>query len=273
MKQWPERLVLLGHPLTHSLSPLFQNAALRAAGIQAKYEALDVPKSALEDTIAALRRERAAGNVTIPYKTLVYKACDRLTAVARRVGAVNTFWTAVDGAFVGDNTDVGGFQAAVQQLMGDPADGEVVAVLGAGGAAAAVMHAIEGWPNVRARVYNRDSARAEEMVQRFDVPAAVVSTSDAAVDGATLVVNATSVGMRANDTPPVSVSVLPAGAAVFDVVYRVGETALVRDARARGLRAMDGLTMLVEQGALAFERWFGAFPDRDAMWSSLEPRR
>lgn len=272
MTAWPERLVLLGHPLNHSLSPVFQNAALRAAGIQARYEALDVPRSALEDTLAALRRERSAGNVTIPYKRDVYDACDRLTMVAKAVGAVNTFWTAVDGALVGDNTDVGGFQSAVAQLVPDPADA-CVAILGAGGAAAAVLHALKGWPNVRVRVYSRSRANAEQMVQHSRMVAAVVETSEAAVRDATLVVNATPVGMRASDGSPVPVEAIPATAAVFDAVYRAGETSLVREARARGLRAMDGLTMLIEQGALAFERWFGRFPDRDVMWSAIDERR
>jgi len=266
-------LVLLGHPLNHSLSPLFQNAALRAAGIAARYEALDVPRSGLEDTLAALRRERAAGNVTIPYKEAVHAACDRLTGVARAVGAVNTFWTAVDGALVGDNTDVGGFQAVVDQLIDGPRGGERVALLGAGGAAAAVLQAMEGWPGSRVRVYSRTRDRAEQLVKRFKVPAEVVESPRAAVENATLLVNATPTGLRATDASLIDVASLAANTAVLDLAYRTGETMLVREARARGLRAMDGLAMLVEQGALAFERWFGLFPDRDAMWAALESVR
>ena len=118
MNPLPERLVLLGHPLGHSLSPALQNAALRAAGIPLTYEPVDVPRSVLDDTLADLRRKRAAGNVTIPHKEAVRAACDRLTDTARAVGAVNTFWTAVDGALVGDNTDVGGFAAYAGQDPG-----------------------------------------------------------------------------------------------------------------------------------------------------------
>jgi shikimate dehydrogenase len=266
----PERLVLLGHPLSHSLSPLFQNAALRAAGIGARYEALDVPRSAIDETLEALRRERAAGNVTIPYKEDVRAACDRLTETARAVGAVNTFWTAVDGALVGDNTDVGGFQAAVRQLIDAPGDREIVAVLGAGGAAAAVLRAVEGWPGARIRMYSRTRARAEQLVQRFKVPAEVAATASDAVANATIVVNATPVGLRrGDDSVPVNVEALPHKSAVLDLAYRPGETAFVRKAKARGLRAMDGLTMLVEQGALSFERWFGVIPDRQAMWDAI----
>ena len=271
MNPWPERLVLLGHPLSHSLSPLFQNAALRAAGIQARYEALDVPRSSLDATLEKLRRQRAAGNVTIPYKEEMRAACDRLTETAKAVGAVNTFWTAVDGALVGDNTDVGGFQAAIHQLMDAPRPGEIVALLGAGGGAAAVLGAVEGWPGARVQVYSRTRTRAEQLVQRFKIPANVAATPLDAVAGASVVVNATPVGLR-DDSVPVSVDALPGKSVVFDLAYRAGGTALVRQAKARGLRAMDGLTMLVEQGALSFQRWFGTVPDRQAMWDAIKSK-
>jgi shikimate dehydrogenase len=269
----PGRLVLLGHPLGHSLSPLFQNAALRAADIPVLYELLDVPRSALEETLAELRRQRAAGNVTIPYKEAAFAACDRLTETARAVGAVNTFWTSIDGAFVGDNTDVGGFQAAVEQLIGVDAAARAqrVALLGAGGAAAAVLHAMEGWSKARVRLYSRTRARAEQLVQRFRISADVVSSAAEAVADATLVVNATPIGLR-DEQLPLPLESLPEGAAVLDLAYRIGETALVRGARTRGHRAMDGLTMLVEQGALSFERWFGVTADRNAMWDAIRQR-
>jgi shikimate dehydrogenase len=268
----PERLVLLGHPLGHSLSPVFQNAALKAAGFELVYEPLDVPRSVLDETLGELRRAHAAGNVTIPYKESVMALCDRVTDTARAVGAINTFWTAVDGALVGDNTDVGGFQAAARQLLeGEPAH-QSVALLGAGGAARAVLHAIEGWGGSTVRLYSRTRNRAEELVSRFSVPIEIARSAHAAAEGATLVINATPVGLR-DDTLPIEIHALPRTSAVLDLAYRIGETALVRDARARGHRAMDGLTMLVEQGALAFERWFSVKPDRAAMWASLGGKR
>jgi shikimate dehydrogenase len=268
----PERVVLLGHAIGHSLSPLIQNAALRAAGIALVYEPLDVPKSALPDTVEQLRRGRAAGNVTIPYKERMLEACDRLSATARAVGAVNTFWTAVDGALVGDNTDVEGFQAAVTRVIGQPRAAERVALLGAGGGAAAVLKAIEGWRDLRVRVYSRTRERAERLVQRFDVAASVSATVDDAVRSATLVVNATPIGLRGNDMP-VSPRALPDDCAVIDLAYARDETRLVREARALGHRAVDGLTMLVEQGAAAFERWFGRPADRSVMWSAIRSSR
>lgn len=272
MNEIPGRLVLIGHPLGHSLSPVFQNAALTAAGIPLKYEPVDIPRSVLDETIASLRRQRAAGNVTVPHKIAFSHACDRLTDTAKAIGAVNTFWTAVDGALVGDNTDAGGFDAAIAALLGGPRPAERVAILGAGGAAAAVLHALERWPDASAFVYSRTQRRAEELVERFKVKAMIARSAEAAVQQATLVVNATPVGLK-DDTVPVSVHELAKDAAVLDLAYRLNETAFVKDARARGHQAQDGITMLVEQGALAFERWFGSAPDRDAMWNAIKALR
>ena len=272
MSVGPGRLVLLGHPLGHSLSPRMQNAALRAAGIDLRYEPLDIPRRALEDTITALRRGRAAGNVTIPYKEAVRELCDRLTREAADTGAVNTFWTAIDGALVGDNTDVAGFQAAAARLLGRIEPGHRVGMVGAGGAAAAVLSAMKGWGASRIAIYTRTMDRALRLVRRTGVAADVVPEVEAALADATIVVNATPVGMR-DDALPLPVERLPPGSVVLDLVYRVGETPLVRAAKARGHRATDGLHMLVEQGALAFERWFAITPDREAMWQAMPARR
>jgi shikimate dehydrogenase len=272
MTTGPGRLVLLGHPLGHTLSPRIQNAALAAAAIDVRYEPMDVPPSAVEDAIEHLRQVRAAGNVTIPYKEVVHDACDRLTPAAKAVGAVNTFWIAVDGALVGDNTDVGGFDAAVRQLLGDTPNGARVALLGAGGGAAAVLRAMERWSAASVGVYARTNARAERLLKRFKVPGEVVSSADAALDNATLLVNATPVGLR-DDAMPIDVGRLSPECAVIDLAYRLGETVLVRAARAAGHRAVDGLPMLIEQAALAFEAWFGVAPDRGVMWKAVGDTR
>ncbi|PYP80202.1 MAG: shikimate dehydrogenase [Gemmatimonadetes bacterium] len=267
MSDLPGRLVLLGHPVSHSLSPRFQNAALRAAGIPLVYEALDVAPEALAATLADLARQDASGNVTIPHKEAVAELCTRRSALADRCGAVNTFWHE-DGALVGDNTDVGGVDAIAHALLGDARTTARVALLGAGGSAAAVLAAAERWGAARVRLYNRNMERARALASRFDASVDVAPSVEAALDGATLVVNATPVGLR-DDAHPVAVDLLPTGAAVFDLVYRSGETAWVRAARNAGHRAADGEGMLVEQGALSFERWFGIEPDRNAMWSAL----
>lgn len=267
MRPLPGRLVLLGHPVSHSLSPRFQNAALRAAGIPLEYEALDVAPDALRGTVAQLATVGASGNVTIPHKESFAALCARRSVLAERCGAVNTFWHE-DGALVGDNTDVGGVDAIAQALLGEARQSAIVALIGAGGSAAAVVAAVERWGSARVRCYNRHVDRAQALASRFGAVVDVVTSVEAALDGATLVVNATPVGLR-DDAMPVRIDALPRGAAVFDLVYRSGETAWVREARQAGHRAADGEGMLVEQGALSFERWFGVQPDRDAMWRAM----
>ncbi len=267
MRPRPTRLVLLGHPVSHSLSPVFQNAALRAAGIPLTYEACDVAPSDLETLLGGLVRQGAAGNVTAPHKAAVAGACAHLTPVARQVGAVNTFWTE-NGALIGDNTDAEGFHNAVVHLRGATPSQATIALLGAGGAAAAVLAAVAGWDRCTARVWNRTPERARSLCARFPGVAIPADTTASATAGAALVVHATTVGVT-GEAVPIDPDLLPATADVVDLVYRRGETAWVRQARARGLRAVDGLPMLIEQGALAFERWFGEAPDRAAMWTAL----
>ena len=267
MTHTPGRLVLLGHPLSHSLSPRFQNAALLAAGIPLRYEAVDVDPTAFEDVVATLKGQNAAGNVTIPFKERMHDACGVLSPLAQRVGAVNVFWIDEDGRLVGDNSDVGGFDAAVATLLGARPRDIAVGLLGAGGAAAAVLAAVETWPGCTAHVYNRTPERARLLCERFGAVAQPVDDVGV-IAGAQLVVNATSIGIR-DDAYPLSPSLIAPGAAVIDLVYRPGETAWIRALRARGHRACDGLPMLIEQGALAFERWFGVAPDREVMWQSV----
>jgi shikimate dehydrogenase len=265
VKAPPGRLVLLGHPVAHSLSPRFQNAALRAAGISINYEALDVPPADLPRTLDGLRSIAGAGNVTVPHKRAVAAQCDELTALARRADAVNTFWCE-DGRLIGDNTDVGGFQAAVIELLAGSKTSRprTIAVLGAGGAGAAVLAAIEQWPEARARVFSRSLRRADALCARFADVARAVSSAEEAVRGADLVVNATPIGL-ADGHMPVDPRHLEEGTAVLDLVYGRGGTPWTRAAERLGLRARDGTGMLIEQGALAFERWFGVSPDRAVM--------
>jgi shikimate dehydrogenase len=268
MKPWPGRLVLLGHPVSHSLSPTFQNAALRSAGIPLRYEALDVVPDALDSMLDTLAAEGAAGNVTIPYKEAVAARCSLLSSLARRVGAVNTF-RFEDGELIGENTDVGGFESAVRLTLGEVPVGARIALLGAGGAAAAVLAAVEQWNAARVRIWNRSVGRAAGLAARFGDFVEVPPRLADALAGAQLVVNATPVGLS-GDAHPVPLAAVADDAVVIDLVYRRGGTPWVRAALARGTRATDGLPMLIEQGALAFESWFGVVPDRSAMWASLD---
>jgi shikimate dehydrogenase len=264
----PGRLVLLGHPVAHSLSPRFQQAALVAAGIPLRYEALDIAPAALDATLATLRAVNAAGNVTLPHKERVAARCDRLTTVAERCGAVNCFWHE-DGSLVGDNTDVAAAGETARALLRDRVNGATVAILGAGGAASAILAAVERWPGARARLYNRHMVRATTLAARFSPFATAHASVGEALRGADLVVNATPLGLRDDDPLPLPLDALPPGSAVFDLVYHPAETRWVSAAREAGHWAADGRGMLVEQGALAFERWFGMPPDRNVMWTAM----
>lgn len=263
----PKRLVLLGRSLGHSLSPTFQNAALQHAMLPLRYETLDIPASALDEVLQELAAQDAAGNVTVPHKQAIFSRCDRLMAPAARAAAVNTFWFE-RGELIGDNTDVAGFDAAARQLLQrDPAS-LTIGLVGAGGVAGAVLTAIEGWPDCRVLVSNRTAERAVALCARFSSFAQPADVDRVARE-ADLVVNATTVGLRDSELP-IDPSRLRPSAMALDIVYRRGETPWVHAVRARGLPAMDGLVMLIEQGAAAFERWFGFPPDRNVMWRSMQ---
>jgi shikimate dehydrogenase len=231
------------------------------------YEALDVSGRDLRSVLRQLKASNGAGNVTIPHKIAVHDLCDELTDLADKVGAVNTFWFDSEKLH-GDNTDVGGFDAAARALLGGETAGARVVLLGAGGAGAAVLAAIEEWSDASVTVVARHAERAAALAKRFRDVARAEKSVERAVRGATLIVNATPVGQQDEDQP-VDIAVVPKSAAVLDLVYRRGGTPWVKAARENGLRAADGLPMLLEQGALSFQRWFGKEPNREAMRLSL----
>ena len=264
----PRRLVLLGHPVSHSLSPRMHAAALAALDVPLTYDAIDVEPEQLDVVLDSLIRERAAGNVTIPHKARVVQRCGRVTARARRAGAVNVFWVE-QGTLAGDNTDIPGFAALAAAALGRPPAGERIALLGAGGAASAVLAAVEQWPESTVALYNRTPERAAALASRFSIVRRVDPSAIDTVRDATLVVNATSLGLHEADPFPLPIECLPAGTAVADLVYRPGGTRWVREATSAGLRARDGLEMLLEQGALALERWLGVPAPRTVMRDAL----
>lgn len=264
MKDLPGRLVLLGHPVGHALSPVFQNAALREAGIGLEYEAMDVPPESLAGVLGQAKAGRWSGNVTVPHKEAVWAACSQVTEVAARAEAVNAFRASPAG-IEGHNTDVEGVSAAVGSLLGRPPADLTFGVIGAGGASAAVLTAIERWPGCTAIVANRGHARLERLVARFS-SVARAGDVDEITSRARFVINATSLGLRDADELPIDPARLRSDVPVLDLVYARDETRLVREARARGLRAGDGLGMLVAQGAAAFAWWFGRPPDTGLMW-------
>ena len=244
-------------------------AALEHAGIELQYTARDVLPDDFDAVLEALIAEGAAGNVTIPYKERAAARCDWLSNAAQRAGAVNTFWS-VEGELHGDNTDIGGFRAAALELLGGIPAASRIALLGAGGAAAAVLAAVERWPSCVSLIHARTPERAARLAARFPGIAHAVETREEALSGATIVVNATPLDGRDGAAAPAPLDDLPEGCAVIDLVYRPGESAWVQAARAKGHRSIGGLPMLVEQGALAWRRWLGVEPDRGVMRRALE---
>jgi shikimate dehydrogenase len=252
------RLALLAHPAGHSVSPALQAAAFAAAGIDARYELLDVPPERLQDAVAALRRAPWLGaNVSVPYKTAVGPWLDALSPTARRLGAVNTIVRRGDQLY-GDNTDLSGFARSLDDLDLSLVDADVV-VLGAGGAARAVVAALVDLGAAIA-VHNRTGERARALVADLAPGIRVLTDEDLVqvVPSARLLVQTTSVGMSGGPPgSPLPAGVLPRAGAVIDLVYRPPVTPLLAAARAAGLPVRNGLPMLVYQGAASFEAWTG----------------
>jgi hypothetical protein len=167
--------LLLGHPVEHSLSPVMQNAALKAAGIELKYKAVDVSPDKLAKTLEKLRAQRGAGNITAPHKRDAFQLMSEVSETAKRVGAVNTFLTSEDGKLHGHNTDVDGFDGLVEFTLGGIPRNASVALIGAGGSAAAVLAAIERWKSPQVTIYARRPDAASELAARFKAVARVES--------------------------------------------------------------------------------------------------
>lgn len=267
-------IALLGDPVRHSLSPIFQNAAIQAAGLDAAYLALRCSPSSLPSLLHGIAAAGGAGNITVPYKEAAASAIARPTDAVVRTGACNTFWYE-DDAIHGDNTDVVGFLTALELLLGGSPAGARVLLLGAGGSATAVVHALASARASEIVVTNRTRDRATALCERMAIEKVQLqerSIGSVGSESFDLVVNATSVGLRPEDPFPLDLDSGPTFSAAFDLVYAPGRTRWVNALRSRGVPAEDGLEMLLHQGAAAFERWFGIEAPLQAMRGSL-PRR
>ena len=264
---------LLGEPVSHSLSPRFQNAALRALGLDAVYVALCCAADDVPGLLRGIARAGGGGNVTVPHKGVAAAAVDRASDAVRRTGACNAFWLE-DGAVHGDNTDVAGALQAVAALLGRPPAGARVLLLGAGGAASAAVCALADAGAERIVIVNRTPERASELAERFRTPAVRIDTAASSDDlrgeRFDLAINSTSLGLKQGDPLPLDphASTLHVGAAL-DLVYSPRETHWVHEMRARGIPAADGKEMLIQQGAAAFRHWFGVDAPVDVMRAAL----
>jgi shikimate dehydrogenase len=252
-------LGVCGWPVAHSRSPQMHNAALAAAGLDDwRYLRLPLPPELFAEAVRALPAAGFRGvNVTIPHKRAALALADGATDAARAIGAANTL-TFEDGAIQADNTDAPGLLAA----LGESPAGRTALVLGAGGAGRAAAWALAS-AGADVAIWNRTPERARE------VAVAVGGRAVEAPRAADIVVNCTSVGLHDPDATfkalPLGADELGAGSLVVDMVYRVGGTRFLDAARTRGARVVDGLEVLVAQGAASFERWTGLEAPREAM--------
>lgn len=262
---------VLGYPVRHSLSPAMHNAAFQALGLNWVYLAFEVPPELLPQAVTGMRGLGIRGlNLTIPHKQAVIPLLDGLTDAAARIGAVNTlFWH--EGQLMGDNTDAEGFLRALLEVSVDPT-GHTVLVLGAGGAARAVVYALTQ-RGCRVYIANRTYERALLLAQAFGAEAIPLHALEALLPRLDGVVNSTSLGMApdVHSTPPVAWQLVPPTAWACDLVYRPRQTRFLQLAAAHGLKTVDGLGMLVHQGALAFERWTGHAAPISAMRDAITP--
>ena len=257
------RAFVIGHPIAHSRSPLIHGTWLKQYGIDGTYEAIDVAPSDLPAFFDRLRAgEFAGGNVTIPHKEAVFALCDGVDALAQAIGAVNTL-VVRNGKVQGTNTDYLGFLGNLDAAApGWSKDLNRALVLGAGGAARAVIVALLS-RNIPITLLNRTRSTADLLAQQLGpgriTTGALEDLVDAAAD-ARLIVNTTSVGMHGSRFSDISFADLRSGTLVTDIVYTPLETPLLRDARANGLRTVDGLGMLLHQAVPGFAAWFGTTP-------------
>jgi shikimate dehydrogenase len=279
------QLGLIGYPLSHSLSPKLHETALAAVSLQGEYRLYPVEPGDIGGLAVLTTRMRVGEiqglNVTIPHKQAIMSLMDELTASSQAIGAVNTVsWQ--DGKLIGDNTDAPGFRSDLTKFLPNTAAKKKALVLGAGGAARAVVYALlkDGW-QVALAVRKADLGQADALIKSFAAQAGAESMDLLLLEskdmgrlesGIQLIVNATPIGMFPDSDHSAWPEGLPfpKGAAVYDLVYNPRQTRLVREAQAASLRATTGLGMLVEQAALSFAGWTGRDVAREILFGAVE---
>jgi len=258
------RSAIIGYPVAHSRSPLIHNYWLAQHGIDGAYDRVEVAPEAIEAFLSDFEASGLIGaNVTVPHKEAAFRAAVELDPVASALGAVNTLWLD-DGVLHGANTDVHGFLANLDaaEPEWDRALDEAV-VLGAGGASRAIVYGLLSRGVGRVTVANRTRARAEALQAQFGDRVLAVDWRDmpGRLNGNRLLVNTTSLGMKGQPPLDISLEALSPDAVVTDAVYVPLQTPLLGVAKARGLKTVDGLGMLLHQAVPSFERWFGVRPE------------
>ena len=256
---------LLGWPVAHSRSPVIHNHWLARYGIPGRYVLFGVPPEKLEAAVRGIAVLGLRGcNVTTPHKQAIFPLLDRVDDLARKIGAINTVVVGSDGSLTGFNNDGNGFVQSVRDAVRSwrPEAGPI-AIVGAGGAARAIIASLQAQGAREIRVVNRTRSRADELQAWFGAPVTAVAWDEraAALDGVALLVNATNQGMAGKPALDLALDALPPQAIVADVIYVPPETPLLAAARARGHVTVNGLGMLLNQARPAFSAWFGVMPD------------
>jgi shikimate dehydrogenase len=264
----PERFLMagvMGWPVMHSRSPRIHNFWLAKQGLAGVYVPLAIKEDGLRAALRALPALGFAGcNLTIPHKEAAFEVVDRVDRTAKRIGAINCVVAVPDGTLEGRNYDGFGYiQSVLEAWPQWRADAGPIAVIGAGGAARAVLVSLADYGAKEIRLVNRTPARAQALAEEFGPPVQAVAWDErhAALDGAAMLVNTTSQGMAGQPALDLALGKLPASALVSDIVYIPQETPLLASARLRGNRTVNGLGMLLHQARPAFHAWFGVMPE------------
>jgi len=256
---------VMGWPVAHSRSPAIHNHWIRHYGLNGSYVLLPVQPERIGDAVRGLRALGFAGcNITIPHKVAAMPLVDRIEPLAQRIGAINTIVVAKDGTLAGYNTDAYGYiQSLLDAQPGWRADAGPVTVLGAGGAARAILVALAERGAREIRLCNRSLDKAQALATEFGAPIQAVpwEQREDALDGAALLVNTTSLGMKGQAPLELTLEHLPRHALVSDIIYVPLETPLLAAARQRGNATVNGLGMLLNQARPAFQHWFGVMPE------------
>jgi shikimate dehydrogenase len=256
------RACVIGWPVAHSRSPLIHGYWLDKYQIEGSYTKIEVRPEEAVAFLKSLRERGFAGcNVTLPHKETAYAVADERLSPARATGAANTLWYE-GGKLVADNTDTAGFMNHLEACAAGWRKDRPVSVLGAGGAARAIIHGLLEAGVREVRLFNRRRERAEAVAGHFGPRVHVFAWNERVTKSRDcgLLVNATSLGMQEAEPLDMDVAGLSAECVVADVVYVPAVTALLAAARARGLRTVDGVGMLLHQAVPGFERWFGVRP-------------
>lgn len=256
---------VMGWPVAHSRSPAIHKHWIQQHGLNGSYVLLPVQPDRLVDAVRGLRALGFAGcNVTIPHKVAAMALMDHIDPLAARIGAINTIVVEADGTLTGYNNDAYGFIQSLLDAQPDwRADAGPVTVLGAGGAARAILVALAERGAREIRLCNRSLDKAQALATEFGAPIRALpwDQREDALDGCALLVNSTSLGMKGQDALEISLDRLPKHALVCDAIYIPLETSLLAAARARGNATVNGLGMLLNQARPAFQRWFGVTPE------------